>query len=194
MRKHLLPLLLIVLFSCQEKKTADKTTSSDTIIAPETATKTADSVSTDQEATSTDDPISSIRSKVEAINTADLQKKHYEFMCDEKMTVDYFYRNDEIVKISIDFGTVGDVYAKEDYYYDQGKLLFIYEFVEGGPACEGCIKKNEYRTYVAENKTVRYLKDNTATACKKCEFSSSSRHYKLLSARSSAEIKKIMCR
>lgn len=140
------------------------------------------------------DPIAAIRQKVERINTAKLEKKHFEFQCDEKMMVDYFYDNGKIVKIAVDFGTVGDVYAKEGYYYDNGKLIFIYEFVEGGPACEGCIKTNEYRSYISNDKTIRYLKDKTEQPCKKCDFVPSSRHYKLLKAATAEQMKAILCR
>jgi hypothetical protein len=180
-------------FSCEEKKSPEQNINSDTIKSSQIPAKATDTFASETATKQADDPIANIRSKVKAINNANLQKKHYEFMCDEKMRVDYFYRNNEIVKIAIDFGTVGDVYAREDYYYDQGKLLFIYEFVEGGPACEGCIKRNEYRTYLADNKTIKYLKDKSETACKICEFSDSSRQYKLLDAKSQEDIKKILC-
>ena len=194
MKKYILPILFFILFSCEEKKSSEQNSSSDTIKSSEIPAKAVDTVASETAKTQANDPIANIRLKVEAINNANLQKKHYEFMCDEKMSVDYFYRNNEIVKIAIDFGTVGDVYAKEDYYYDQGKLLFTYEFVEGGPACEGCIKKNEYRTYVVENKSVKHLKDTTETACKKCDFGATSKQYKLLDAKSPEEVKKIFCR
>lgn len=139
-------------------------------------------------------PLAAIRQRVEYINTADLKKKTFEFMCDEKMVVDYFYEGDEIVKITVDFGTVGDVYAREGYYYRDGKLIFIYEFVEGGPACEGCIKKNEYRTYVDNDKTIKYMRDANVLPCRKCDFDAASRYYKLLKASAAEEIKAIMCK
>jgi len=135
-----------------------------------------------------------IRQKVEKINSASLRKTHVEFMCDEMMKVDHFYLNDEIVKISVDYGTIGDVYSREDYYFDNQKLIFLYEFVEGGPACEGCIKKHEYRSYVSDDKVFKYLKDKTAQACRKCDFGAKSKQYKLLNARSQKEIKTILCR
>ena len=109
------------------------------------------------------------------------------------MMVDYFYDKGEIVKIAIDFGTVGDVYAKEGYYYDEGKLVFTYEFVEGGPACEGCIKTNEYRAYIVDDEAIKYLKDKDEVKCTKCEYSNSSRHYTLLKAENSSQVKAIMC-
>ncbi|MES3016872.1 MAG: hypothetical protein V4721_03790 [Bacteroidota bacterium] len=139
------------------------------------------------------DPIASIRQQVEKINTMKLEKKHFEFMCDEKMMVDYFYADGKIVKIAVDFGTLGDVYAKEGYYYDAGKLIFNYEFVEGGPACEGCIKTDEYRSYVVDDKVIKYLKNTTEASCRKCEFPLSSRQYKLLQAQTAEEMKAILC-
>jgi len=139
------------------------------------------------------DAIAAIRQKVEHINTALLEKKHFEFTCDEKMTVDYFYEDGKIVKISVDFGTVGDVYAKEDYYYHDGKFIFMYEFVEGGPACEGCIKTNEYRNYIKDNKSIKYLKDQKEDTCRTCEFSTASRQYRLLKANTQPQIRSILC-
>lgn len=194
MKKILTPLLVLLLMSCQQKKTSEHETTSATDPSTEITVDSTTADTTVSEATPLD-PIANIRQKVESINNSkDLQKKQYQFKCDEMMTVDYFYRNNEIVKIAVDFGTVGDVYAKEGYYYDQGKLIFIYEFVEGGPACEGCLKKNEYRAYVVDNKTVKYLKDQTEADCKKCTFTASSREYKLLEAKNQEEIKKLFCR
>ena len=192
MKKFLLPLLFIIIVSCRGKQ--DETIHDS---AATTDTVSADAVPADTIAAKPDadpaDPIATIRQKVERINTMKLKKEHYEFMCDEKMMVDYFYDNGEIVKIAVDFGTVGDVYAKEGYYYANGRLIFIYEFVEGGPACEGCIKTNEYRSYISDDKTIRYLKDKGEQPCKKCGFGPSSRHYKLLTAKTKDEVKAILC-
>ena len=140
------------------------------------------------------DSIAFIRKKVERINTGKLKTKQFEFKCDELMKVDYFYRNDSIVKIVVDFGTIGDTYAREDYYYDRGELIFMYEFVEGGPACEGCITKHEYRYYIKDHKTFRSLKNKHEQPCRKCEFSTASRQYKLLKTKTVAEIKNTICK
>ncbi len=139
------------------------------------------------------DPVSFIRQRVERINTSNLTKKHFEFMCDEKTKVDYLYNNKQPVKISIDYGWVGDAHAIEDYYFDNGQLIFFYQFVEGGPACEGCIKTNEYRSYIADNKVIKYLKNKTEEKCERCEFGSVSKPYKLLTINSSEEAKKALC-
>lgn len=187
MRNAATILILLFAFSCGQNKEPEKETETikqDTIDQQEAPVNTI---------TELHDPVTIIRQQVEHINTASLEKKHFEFTCDEKMTVDYFYENDEIVKISVDFGTVGDVYAKEDYYYHEGKFIFMYEFVEGGPACEGCIKTNEYRNYIKDDKSVKYLKDQKEDACRTCEFSSASRQYRLLNANTQPQIRSILC-
>lgn len=196
MKKLLAPILLIFLAACTQKPAQLQNYNTDTTIVAktDTAVNVADTPTAFADTSTITDPIIFIRQKVEGINTTQLEKKHHEFMCDEKMMVDYFYRNGELVKISIDFGTVGDVYAKEDYYYDAGKLIFKYEFVEGGPACDNCIKKNEYRSYIKNNKVIKYLKDKSATSCRTCEFSASSKENKLLKTITTAEVKKVLCR
>ncbi len=141
-----------------------------------------------------DDPVLSIRRMVEHINTTKIDSQHVEFTCDEKTKVDHFYEDGKVVKISVDFGTIGDVYAKEDYYYDNGKLIFMYEYVEGGPACDDCIKTNEYRYYINDGKVFKYLKDKSVAKCRKCEFSPNSRQVKLMQAKTAKEIKAIVCR
>ena len=190
MKKLCIPLILIVLFACnQSPKTND--TKKDTLKVlekvPDTnLTKPADTIS--------NDPVVKIRRAVERINTSKTDKKHYELMCDEMMKIDYYTINDIIVKISVDFGTIGDVYAKEDYYYNEGELIFKYEFVEGGPACEGCIKTNEYRSYIKNNIVIKYLKDKDSTECRKCEFNENAKELRLINAKSTADIKEILCK
>lgn len=202
MNKIFFALAFMALASCSpsgenRNNAAAEDTMTTAVDTTSVSTKAADSVAgiqSDSTNTGTTDPIVMIRKKVEHINTASMEKKHTEFVCDEKMTVDRYHENGQVVKISVDFGTVGDVYAKEDYYYDNGKLIFKYEFVEGGPACEGCIKKNEYRSYIQDGKVIRYLKDKTQQKCRTCTFSASGKEYKLLKATTDEDIKKILCK
>ena len=192
MKKLCIALVCMSIISCKQEKTAEPTTNNTPI---ETAQPAEDPISNTSETTTTEaDPIAEIRQKVEHINTATLTKKHFEFMCDEKMKVDYFYEGKEIVKISVDFGTVGDTYAREDYYYNAGRIIFNYEFVEGGPACEGCITTNEYRSYIVDNKTIQYLKNKTQQPCRKCEFKNADRQYKLLKTTTEKEVKSVLCK
>lgn len=192
MKKSILILLALAFINC--KKQPDNTISSgrNTVeITPDSERVVVNDTIPDMHSA---DPIENIRKRVEYINTALLDKKHYEFMCDEKMTVDYFYDNGELVKVAVDFGTVGDVYAKEGYYYDKGKLIFNYEFTEGGPACEGCIETNEYRSYVQNDQVIHYLKNKDVAKCRTCEFNARSRQYKVLKATNEQEVKAALCR
>ena len=191
MKQLLLSFMLLAFLSCTQEKPTENQTVVDTVVDKSHA-DTA-SIMTPVLPKKSEDPIEDIRKIVERINTVQLDSKHYEFTCDEKVKVDYFYDKGTIVKISVDFGTVGDVYAKEDYYYNEGKLIFKYEFVEGGPACEGCIKTNEYRSYVVDDKVLKYLKNNKVENCRQCEFKQTSRYYKLLQPISQAQMKSILC-
>ena len=190
MKNLFLSLAVLAMVSCNQSEKNQSTQNGKAIV--DTITQKAEEKAAAQNPEPAN-PVEGIRQKVERINTEPLEKKQYVFMCDEKMTVDYFYRNGELVKIAVDFGTVGDVYAKEGYYYDDGKLIFIYEFVEGGPACEGCIKTNEYRSYIKDDKVFRYLKDKAEQQCRECEFGSGSKEYKLLKANTAQQMKAILC-
>ncbi|WP_129716235.1 hypothetical protein [Pedobacter sp. SYP-B3415] len=186
--KHLSFLFLTaLLLACSRPEPQSKTHAPDTVLKEQATPVKPDKVEPA-------DPIASIRQRVEGINTATLEQKHFEFTCDEQMKVDYFYLDGEIAKITVDYGTVGDVYAREDYYYSAGKLIFTYEFVEGGPACEGCIKKNEYRSYISEDRVIRYLKDKTPGKCRTCTFDSKSKQYRLLQAKTPEDMKWILCK
>ncbi len=142
----------------------------------------------------TSGPVVLIRQQVEHINKAGLKAEHIEFMCDEKTKVDYYYEAKVPVKITVDYGWVGDVHAKEDYYFNQGKLIFFYEFTEGGPACEGCIKTNEYRSYIKDDKVFKYLKNKDEAQCRRCEFGQLSKPYQLLMTSNAEEAKKVLCK
>lgn len=198
MKKLILIIIAVLAISCTGNKNQnDETTNpdNDAVENQQHLPKNAeqDSIVPTESGGPSTDPIVRIRQRVEHINTANLQKKHFEFMCDEKMMVDYFYENGELVKVAVDFGTVGDVYAKEGYYYDNGKLVFNYEYTEGGPACEGCIEKNEYRTYIENDKAIRYIKNKDIGPCRTCSFTSKSRQYRVISAKTAEEVKFALC-
>ena len=186
MKKLIIPFLSILLISCTNNEKQQ------TVVAEEKAIETIKSGTKVIELAT--DPIDNIKQKVAEINTIQLDQKHFEFTCDELTKIDYYYNNGKLVKISIDFGTVGDAYAKEDYYYEEGKLIFKYEFVEGGPACEGCITKNEYRSYILNNKVIKYLKNKDVATCRKCEFTANSKELRLIETMNVAGIKGVLCR
>ena len=189
MKILILPCFLLLIYSCNQPNKSNESTADTLKVVKKETEKPIDTPEK-----IVDDPIIDIRKKVEKINTTTLTTKHFELMCDELMKVDYYYDNDQIVKISVDFGTIGDVYAKEDYYYDAGKLIFKYEFVEGGPACDDCIKTNEYRSYIKQNKVIKYLKDKTETTCRLCEFTDYAKENRLLFAKNVDDIRTVMCK
>lgn len=183
-----LAVILFISISCNQGKQSTNDATKDTAtLQTDTITAPAPTAATPT------DSIGDIRKKVEAINTAKLEKKRVEFLCDENTVVDRFYKDGSILKIIVDFGTVGDTYAREEYYYDAGTLIFKYEYVESGPACDDCIQTNEYRSYVRDNKVIKYLKNKTAEKCRTCEFEPSSKENSLLRAATVEEIKKILC-
>ncbi len=184
--KRLAISLLLLLAACGHDKSGKNYNKRDTVAI----TRDTDSSAP---AATTADPVVFIRQNVERINTSNLSNKHFEFMCDEKTSVDYSYVNNQPVKISIDYGWLGDAHAKEDYYFNNGQLIFFYEFVEGGPACEDCIKTNEYRSYIVDNRVIKYLKNKSEEKCKRCEFGSVSKPYKLLTTNTADEVKKAIC-
>jgi hypothetical protein len=193
MKKLLFIFASLTVISCKQEPSKSGAVS-DAVAADTTALQKPEAKQTSESATVATDPIAAIRQRVEHINTAKLEKKHFEFMCDEKMMVDYFYEGGEIVKIAVDFGTVGDVYAKEGYYYDNGKLVFNYEFTEGGPPCDDCIETHEYRTYIQNDKAIQYRKDKNEAPCRTCSFPATARQYKLLKAKTQEEVKAALCR
>lgn len=190
--KKIIPFLfVVVLFACNEvKRDTDKPPKTDSV----QASIDSSNHSSQQDTVRHTDPILDIRSKVTHINTTKLSQWHFEFKCDEIMKIDVFKEKEQVVKIIVDYGTIGDVYAREEYYYDANKLIFCYEFVEGGPACEGCIKKNEYRSYILADRVIKYMKDQKVAACRRCEFGPTSKPYLLLKASTTSEFEKILCK
>ena len=187
MKKLVIPFLFLFVACSSNDKSEKVITRHDTsVIIKDTITSPA--------VKETADPVVVIRQHVEHINTTALKTTHIEFMCDEKTKVDYYYENNVPVEIAVDFGWVGDVHAKEDYYFNNGKLIFFYEFTEGGPACEGCIKTNEYRSYIKDDKVFKYLKNKDEAQCKRCEFGLMSKPYKLLMTTKAEEARKVLCK
>lgn len=148
-----------------------------------------DSSGVDQQA----DPIAFIREHVSRINTISMEMKYFEYMCDEMTKLNYFYEDGEIRKIAVDYGAVGDVASTEDYYYQNGKLIFIYKVHELLMPCNGCDQVKEYRLYINKDKVIRSLEDKENYRCTVCSFNTSSKAYKLLKAKTSEDMKAILC-
>jgi hypothetical protein len=186
-------LMLLTLFSCREapKENTVKETSTDSATAvtghpEEDAAPVTDSINAS-------DPIAAIKGEFSRINAAKLNKKSYTYKCDELMKIDYYYEGNDVVKAVVDYGTVGDHYQKSEFYYKNGKLFFYYDFLEGGPACEGCDMKMEQRYYVEDDLVIRYIKNKTTEKCKTCSFSQKSTPYRALKAASTLDFKTAFC-
>lgn len=176
--------------SCTEKSTTKE------------ATTTIDCVAVDTPAAPKPDevnsapftPINSIKQEVARINNANFPSKRHDFMCDEKAYVVYHYDGEAIVKATIDWGTVGDAYHREEFYYKDGKLIFDYDLLEGAGAYPGGDKKLERRHYVANDKVIKFLENQEEKTCEYCDYKKSSMPYKALAAESSKDFKGVLCR
>ena len=133
-----------------------------------------------------------IRSEFKRINSLRLTPKKYKFVCDTDGTITYYTDNGKVVKIAIDWGFIGDGSSTSEYYYKDDKLLFTYETYIGGPA-NGPETKTEYRTYVNDDKTVKYMENQKVLSCTACQFNSSSKEYKALRAYNTNNIKAALC-
>ncbi|RSK49289.1 hypothetical protein [Hymenobacter rigui] len=143
--------------------------------------------------TPTEQAVLAIRKEFARINSLRLKAKKRTFVCDAENTITYYTDNGKVVKIVLDWGFVGDGASKYEYYYRDGKLLFTYKVHTGGPA--GLPEtRNEERTYVQNDKTIRYLKNQRAGACPVCRFDASSREYEALRAYTAADVTPALCK
>ncbi|MGQ2984930.1 hypothetical protein [Flavobacterium sp.] len=184
---------LFCLFSCKESQEKESVTSTSTDSVPTVDTRPEEQALPVNDSVSTSDPISSIKGEFTRINAAKLTKKSYTYQCDELMKIDYYYEGKNVVKAIVDYGTVGDHYQRSEFYYKDGKLFFFYDFVEGGPACEGCDMNLEQRYYVKDDLVIRYIKNGATEKCKNCSFSQISTPYRALKAATTQDFKTAFC-
>lgn len=186
--------LLLALFSCKDspkENTVTETPADSVQTIPNQQESDAVSV---KDSIDSSDPIAVIKLEFARINSAALVKKSYTYQCDELMKIDYYYEGENVVKAVVDYGAVGDHYQKSEFYYKDGKLLFFYDFVEGGPACEGCEMTLEQRYYVKDDLVIKYIKNQTAEKCEICNFSQKSTPYRALKAAKTLDFKTAFCR
>lgn len=104
--------------------------------------------------------IATIRAAFKKINTLSLKQEQFRYEsegCVEDGIVQYYFQNNEIVKI-IESGTIGDGSWKKEYYYGSGKFIFSYEMLVGGSAM-GEETKSEYRVYAKDGTAIRYMEN-----------------------------------
>jgi hypothetical protein len=100
-----------------------------------------------------------IRSEYQKINALPLTKQHFTYEssgCADGGVVDYFLNHKKIVKIT-ESGAIGDGSWVNEYYYSNGKVIFIFETTVGGAAV-GKITKTADRYYVKNNRPLRVMK------------------------------------
>jgi hypothetical protein len=109
----------------------------------------------------TDADILNIRQMFKSINALKLTKQRFTYEsagCVEEGVVNYFLNNKKIVKVT-ESGFIGDGGWVNEYYYDNGKVIFCLETIEGGPAI-GKTTKTQYRYYIKNGKPLRVMEGN----------------------------------
>ena len=161
-------------------------------IGGETSIKTAAPDVTTTDTSTVEQIVTDIRGEFKRINATKLKPKQYKFFCDTDGTVIYYTANGKVLKIAIDWGFIGDGSSTSEYYYKDDKLIFIYETYIGG--CASCpITKTEFRTYVNNDRTVKYMENKKASTCATCQFNGNSKEYKLLEAYNTNNVKSALC-
>ncbi|MDB5200954.1 MAG: hypothetical protein JWQ27_363 [Ferruginibacter sp.] len=195
-------LSVILLSSCgqdtEKKQSADST--NERIVhqpAPDTLKSGSDKDSskinnpTGLPATS-EEKVAEIRREFNRINAAKLTTRTFTFTCDTEGTISYYLEDGMIVKIFIDWGFVGDGSSKQQYFYQDGKLIFVFETWLGAPANQPDIK-TELRTYVSNDTVIRFMKDQTISPCTTCRFTNASRPYKVFTAFKTGAVRSALC-
>ena len=133
-----------------------------------------------------------IRNEVQRINTLATDSTKHTFICDTEGTIIYYTYSGKVVKVIINWGYLGDGSTKSEYYFKDDKLIFEYELMIGGPA--GLPEtRMEQRIYVRDDKTVKFMRNQKVMSCRKCEFRSTSREYKVLRANETGDYEAALC-
>lgn len=140
----------------------------------------------------TDEMVAEIRNEFARINSLKTTTKRYKFVCDAEGTVDYYWENNKVVRVAIDWGFLGDYASKSEYYYKEGKFIFGYEVSVGGPGA-GPETTTEHRTYVNNDKTIKAMENNKTIACITCHFGPSSLEYKIVNADNAKKVTAVLC-
>jgi hypothetical protein len=104
--------------------------------------------------------IAAIRAAFKKINTLSLKQEQFRYEsegCTEDGIVQYYFQDNEIVKI-IESGSIGDGSWKNEYYYESGKFIFSYEKLIGSSA-DGEESQSEYRVYAKDGVVIRYMEN-----------------------------------
>lgn len=139
--------------------------------------------------------IGEIRSEYARINALQLTKKSFNWGADECVddgVINYFFNGDKILKI-VETGSIGDGSWVTEYYYKNGKFIFGYDVLTGGPAA-GPETRKELRTYVKNDTIVQSIANKTIVYPKGKVLTAASKEYKILNAYQTKEFEAALCR
>lgn len=200
-------LLLLCLLSCTSspgaQEAVDKPGSSRESKAPAT---TADQLMLQDTAqvsglTERDIPVSTekviehIRELYRAINKARLTQKQFAWETRDcgKGTVTYYLLNGEIVKTVVK-GSADGFWTKESYY-EHGQLVFCFAKETSVSLLNSQGNETfETRTYVYQDKVIKYMGDQETLPCQTCSYDGNSPEYKLLEAFTTGAYNEAVCR
>ncbi len=189
-------ILILLLTGCSQRKSernkyfsAEKNDNND---SSKISVDTASITSSTQNPTPTDLTILDIRTEYQRINTLALAKRSQKFTCDVEVNTAHFFENGKLVKIDIDWGFLGDGSSTSQYYYKNGKLIFIYETYIGGPA-NAAATRTEFRSYIKNDTTIRYMENEKEMKCQTCTYTPQAKEYKVLDAKTAAEVRAALC-
>lgn len=166
-------------------------TTNETVNSSQSTTRSVDSASNEAPAENPD--IAAIRAEYNRINAAPLDTAGYAFQCDEATRVVVYKTGGGIVKVRVDWGLVGDAATVTEYYYKNGGLIFRYVRSVGGVG-DNPNTVSEARTYVKDNKVIRYLQGGREVECEECRFDASAKEYAVLQANTNNEMRAALCR
>lgn len=142
---------------------------------------------------STEEIVAAIRKEFQRINSSKLTSKTFSWDnagCGHG-TITYFLLNNEIVK-TIEQGSADGFWTKESYYQN-GKFIFQYLHEESHPIAGPDSEIIELRTYVYNDKVVRYMADGDIVPCITCSYGANSSEYLLLDAYDNGNIDDAIC-
>jgi len=143
---------------------------------------------------STEEIVAAIRKEFHRINSSKLTSKTFSWEnsgCGHG-TLTYFLLNNEIVK-TVEHGSADGFWTKESYY-QHGKFIFQYLHEESHPIAGPDSEILELRTYVHNDRVVRYMADTDIVPCVTCSYGPNSSEYLLLDAYETGNIDDAICR
>jgi hypothetical protein len=151
-------------------------------------------INAQQKNSGTEESIASIRTEFKRINALALTTEEFQYDsagCVDGGVVTYFLENQEIVKI-VESGAIGDGSWIREFYYQSGKFIFCYEEIVGGPA-EGPETKTAFRTYVKDDKVIRFMEDKKIVPANNKATGQVSTASSLLKAYRTKDFAKVLC-